>query len=125
MSKGFLALNRQHPGVLLIAEMPTSGDLKSADSLFTTPPPPPQKFNEPMPPFPPPKNMGMTKDIIWKTMTFLCSYLSLCGVVTSLCLVVSSLFGLFTDVMWFRLYVLLTSLPVQSSSTQALLVTSN
>ena len=78
-----------------------------------------------MPPSPPPKNMGMTKDITWKTMTFLCSYLSLCGVVTSLCLVVSSLFGLFTDVMWFRLYVLLTSLPVQSSSTQALLVTSN
>ena len=29
------------------------------------------------------------------------------------------------DVMWFRLYVLLTSLPVQSSNTQALLVTSN
>ena len=72
-------------------------------------------------------------------MTFLCSYLSSCGVVTSLCLLVSSLClvvtsvclvvtslcGLFIDVMWFRLYVLLTSLPVQSSSTQALLVTSN
>ena len=106
---------------------------------FHYPPPPPQKFNEPMPPSPHPTNMGLTKDIMWKTMTFLCSYLSLCGVVTSLCLVVSSLclvvtsvclvvtslFGLFTDVMWFRLYVLLTSLPVQSSSTQALLVTSN
>ena len=44
-----------------------------------------------MPPSPHPTNMGLTKDIMWKAMTFLCSYLSLCGVVTSLCLTVSSL----------------------------------
>ena len=131
-----------------MVKCPEKGSLRDANfwrskiwrlSFHYPPPPPPKKFNEPMPPSPPPTNMGMTKDIIWKAMTFLCSYLSLYGVVTSFCLVVSSLClvvtsvclvvtslcGLFIDVMWFRLYVLLTSLPVQSSSTQALLVTSN
>ena len=37
---------------MTMAEMPTSGDIKSGDSLFFTPPPP-RKFNE-LPPPPPP-----------------------------------------------------------------------
>ena len=46
---------------MTMAEMPTSGDLKSGDSLFFTPPP--RKFNELPPPPPPsttPTNVAMT-----------------------------------------------------------------
>ena len=38
---------------MTMAEMPTSGDLKSGDSLFFTTCPPPRKFNELPPPRPP------------------------------------------------------------------------
>ena len=51
--------------------MPTSGDLKSGDSLFCiTPPPPPTKCQQPQHPPPPcPQNdkVAMAKDIIMKS----------------------------------------------------------
>ena len=45
----------------IITEMPTSGDLKSGDSLFHYNP---WKFNKPPPPSPPLTKMGINKDII-------------------------------------------------------------
>ena len=35
--------------------------------------------------------LGNGRVTLWKAITFLCGYLSLCGVVSSLCLVVTSL----------------------------------
>ena len=51
----------------ILTELPTSGELKSGDPLFstTTLPPPPRKFNEPYHSSPPLINMGMIEDIMW------------------------------------------------------------